>query len=30
MAREEYNEKGGEYLKEGFVSNLYVPTPPQS
>jgi len=22
MTREEYNEKGGEYLKENFVSNL--------
>ena len=30
VTREEYNEKGGEYLKEHFASNLYVPTPPQS
>jgi len=30
VTSEEYNEKGGEYLKEHFASNLYVPTPPQS
>ncbi|XP_068688119.1 actin-related protein 5-like [Montipora foliosa] len=30
VTREEYDEKGGEYLKEHFASNLYVPTPPLS
>lgn len=30
VTREEYDEKGGEYLKEHFASNRYVPTPPQS
>ena len=30
VTREEYNETGGEYLKEHFASNRYVPTPPQS
>ena len=30
VTREEYDEKGGEYLKENFASNLYVPTPSQS
>ncbi|XP_015765936.1 PREDICTED: actin-related protein 5-like [Acropora digitifera] len=27
VTRQEYEEKGGEYLKEHFASNLYVPTP---
>ncbi|CAH3183605.1 unnamed protein product, partial [Porites evermanni] len=30
VTREEYDEKGGEYLKEHFASNLYVTTPSQS
>lgn len=30
VTREEYDEKGGEYLKEHLASNRYVPTPPQS
>ncbi|KAL9988638.1 hypothetical protein ACROYT_G003104 [Oculina patagonica] len=30
VTREEYDEKGGEYLKEHFASNRYVPTPLQS
>ena len=30
VTREEYDEKGGEYLKEHFASNRYVSTPPQS
>lgn len=30
VTREDYDEKGGEYLKEHFASNRYVPTPPQS
>ena len=30
VTREEYDDKGGEYLKENFASNLYVPTPSQS
>jgi actin-related protein 5 len=27
LTRQEYLEMGGEYLKEHFASNLYVPTP---
>ena len=30
VTTEEYDEKGGEYLKEHFASNLYVTTPSQS
>ena len=30
VTREEYDDKGGEYLKEHFASNLYVTTPSQS
>lgn len=27
ITREDYNEKGGEYIKEYYASNTYVPTP---
>lgn len=30
VTRQEYEEKGGDYLREHFASNRYVPTPTQS
>lgn len=27
ITREDYNEKGGEYIKEYFASNVFFPTP---
>ena len=30
ISRQEYDEQGGEYFKEHFASNLYVPTPSNS